>query len=199
MKLLGLKWRIDTAVTRLRVFGSGIEVDAGLICRGTPIFDKAEGSTIKIGKRVVLCSDSKGTALGVRAPVILRTIAQNAILKIGDDTGLSGAVVVASVSVLIGERCLIGADVMIFDTDFHNLELKNRRYSKPDWENISQPVLIGDDVFLGARSTILKGVTIGDGAIIAAGAVVSKDVPAATIVAGNPAKVVRNINLGSNA
>jgi acetyltransferase-like isoleucine patch superfamily enzyme len=82
---------------------------------------------------------------------------------------------------------------MIFDTDFHPVEPLGRRYQTPDWENISAPVLIGSDVFLGARSIVMKGVTIGSGSVIGAGSIVTKDIPANVVAAGNPAKVIRQI------
>lgn len=157
-----------------------------------PIFERVEGSRIDVGARSVLCSDPSGTALGVRAPVILRTLANGASIEIGDDAGISGGVICAAVLVRIGQRCLIGADCMIFDTDFHPSEPENRRYAKPDWPRISRPVVIGNDVFLGARATITKGVTIGDGAIVGAGSVVTRDVPAGAVVAGNPARILRD-------
>lgn len=190
MTFSGVKWRFNSLAAELQAKRIGIDVGAGLICRGKPIFDRADGSKIRIGLRAVLCSDPEGTALGVRGPVILRTLTHGSLIEIGNDAGLSGAVIVAATSVRIGHRCLIGADVMVFDTDFHPREAANRRYAKPDWALISKPVTIGDDVFLGARATILKGVTIGDGAIIAAGSVVTRDVAAGAVVAGNPAAVV---------
>lgn len=162
-----------------------------------PILERAEGSQIRIGARAVLCSDPAGTALGVRAPVILRTLAPGATIDIGDDTGISGGVICAAKLVQIGRRCLIGADCMIFDTDFHQRDPNNRRYAKPDWARISRPVIIGDDVFLGARATITKGVTIGNGAIVGAGAVVTRDVPAGAIVAGNPARILKFLAQGA--
>jgi acetyltransferase-like isoleucine patch superfamily enzyme len=82
---------------------------------------------------------------------------------------------------VIGERCSIGWDVWITDTDYHRLN---------DGEDIA-PVSIGDEVWIGAKSMILKGVTVGKGAVIAAGSVVTKDVPERALVAGNPATVIR--------
>ena len=142
---------------------------------------------------MVLVSDAAGTALGVRAPTILRCLSDEALLEIGADCGLSGSVICSAQSVRIGARCLIGADVMILDTDFHNHEAKGRRYSSPRWKDISKPVTIGDDVFIGARSLIGKGVSIGDGAIIAAGSVVTGPVPAYAIYGGVPAKPIGRV------
>lgn len=81
----------------------------------------------------------------------------------------------------IGAGCAIAWDVTITDTDYHQVG------DRP----VSAPVRIGDRVWIGARSVVLKGVIIGDGAIVAAGSVVVHDVPARSLVAGNPARVVR--------
>jgi len=85
--------------------------------------------------------------------------------------------------ITIGRDCLIGPEVMIMDSDIHGID--DRR--KP----AQGPVAIGDDVFIGARAMILKGVRIGHHATIGAGAIVTQDVPASTVVAGNPARVVK--------
>ena len=81
---------------------------------------------------------------------------------------------------------------MILDSDFHPLDPRQRRIHPTAAAN-SIPIHIGCDVFIGARAIILKGVTIGDGAVIAAAAVVTKDVPPGSIVGGNPARVIGSI------
>ncbi len=83
--------------------------------------------------------------------------------------------------VRIGSRCAISWDVTITDADYHQIE------GSP----AVAPVSIGDEVWVGARAIILKGVTVGPGAVIAAGAVVNRDVPARALVAGVPSRVVR--------
>lgn len=83
----------------------------------------------------------------------------------------------------IGEDCAISRDVSIRSFDAHSILLPN--YKK------SEDIYIGKHVWIGEGATILKGVTIGDGAIIAAKSVVTKDVPSKTIVAGNPAKIIK--------
>jgi coenzyme F420-reducing hydrogenase beta subunit len=83
----------------------------------------------------------------------------------------------------IGKNCHIAKEVIIRDLDGHYIEDAYYRTAKP--------VYIGDDVWLGYRSMIMKGVTIGNGAIVAAGSVVTKDIPPHCIAAGNPAKVIR--------
>ena len=88
----------------------------------------------------------------------------------------------------IGDNCLIGPDVGIY-TAGHRLEPEGRVL-----DGYGIPISIGDNVWIGGHSTILPGVTIGDGAVIAAGSVVTKDVAPRTLVAGNPAKCKKNID-----
>lgn len=88
--------------------------------------------------------------------------------------------------ITIGSQCAIGRNVMIMDFDAHKI------YYESGKENlITAPITIGDHVWIGAGATILKGVTIGDGAVIGAGSVVTKNVEPYTIVAGNPAQVIK--------
>lgn len=181
---------LGTLHGRLRLRAVGVTFARNAVIIGAPIVDRHHGSNITIGERVTLCSVSRWTALGVAHPVVLRTMREDSELRIGANTGISGGSVCAAVSVVIGERCLIGADVMITDTDFHPLPPENRRFIS-DWTQIGcKPVKIGNDVFIGARAIILKGVEIGDGAVVGAGAVVTRSVPARSVVAGNPAEIV---------
>jgi acetyltransferase-like isoleucine patch superfamily enzyme len=85
----------------------------------------------------------------------------------------------------IGDQSVIGEDVLIRDNDGHYILKQGSVVSN------EAPIVIGRNVWIGARVIILKGVTIGDGAVIAAGAVVTKDVPPAAMVGGNPAKIIR--------
>jgi acetyltransferase-like isoleucine patch superfamily enzyme len=171
----------------------GAEVGRNVRMQGMPILS-GDLRGIALGDRVVLTSDPRGTALGVRCPTILRILRSGAKIKVGADTGMSGVVICAAASVSIGERCLIGADVMIFDTDFHPIEPKSRRYAKPDWETTSKAVVIQDDVFIGARSIVMKGAHIGRGSVIAANSVVTGHIPPMTIAAGTPAKIKRRLD-----
>ena len=114
------------------------------------------------------------------------------VLSIGDHCGFSGTSIFVANKITIGSYCNFGGNTAIWDTDFHSLEFQDRRI-----HNVSTiknaPIFIGDDVFVGANSIILKGVTIGDRVIIGAGSVVTKSIPADEIWAGNPAKFIRKI------
>ena len=89
----------------------------------------------------------------------------------------------------IGNNCLIGPDVGIY-TAGHRLEPEGRT---ADVYGLPITITIGNDVWIGGHSTILPGVTIGDGAVVAAGSIVTKDVPPHSLVAGNPAKIKKKI------
>lgn len=109
-------------------------------------------------------------------------IGKKAVLQIGNGTYLNrNTVVVAQKRVDIGKDCLIAWDVVIMDSDLHPIAGKIME---------DKPVVIEDNVWIGCRTIILKGVRIGKGAIIAAGSVVTKDVPASTIAAGVPARII---------
>ena len=176
----------------------GVAIGDGARIYGWPIVSRAAGGRIVIGERVTLCSLPRFTALGCSGPVILRALRPGAVIAIGDDTGLSGSVICSAQAVHIGRGCLIGANVMIFDTDFHAPHPAARRPGADraalDDAAPSAPVVIGDQVFIGAGSIVCKGVRIGDGAVIGAGSVVTRDVPGMHIAAGNPARVIRAID-----
>jgi acetyltransferase-like isoleucine patch superfamily enzyme len=93
--------------------------------------------------------------------------------------------------ITIGHDCFIAGGVTISDNDGHPIDAAERRQHKPPRTEDVKPVTIGNDVWIAAKATILKGVTIGDRSIIGAYAVVTKDVPPDTIVAGNPAKIIK--------
>lgn len=158
---------------------------------GVPIIEKSPGSYIAIGKHCVLCSDSKRTSLGVNHPVILRTMRHGAKISIGDGTGISGGSICAMESISIGRRCLLGANVSIMDNDFHLVSTNSDRNNFDPLDLPAKAIEIGDNVFIGTGSIILKGTTIGTNAVIGAGSVVRGIVEPNSIYAGNPAKRIK--------
>ncbi|GJM21588.1 MAG: hypothetical protein DHS20C15_15030 [Planctomycetota bacterium] len=107
-------------------------------------------------------------------------------LHIGNGTYLNhGAEVIAWESVTIGRDCMIAWDALIMDTDLHPVGDRPLR---------NAPVVIEDRVWIGARALVLKGVTLGEGAIVSAGAIVTKDVPAYHVVGGTPARVLGRVD-----
>lgn len=183
-------WKL-TVTPALRI--AGVEIAEGVQIQGKPIVGMARGSRIRIGARSVLCSDSQINALGINHPVVLRTMRPGAEIIIGEDTGMSGGSICAASSIRIGAGCLIGANVTLADTDFHALSPVNRRYNRKPDDIAVAPIVIEDNVFIGADVFVLKGVTIGQNSVIGAGAVVTNDVPRNTIAAGNPARVIKGL------
>lgn len=149
-----------------------------------------KGSAIVIGDNFVACGLASRNSIGVNQSVIIKTTSANALIFIGDNVGVSGCSISASVSISIGNGTLIGSGVLITDNDAHAVHPDLR---KDNFYTLGRPVTIGKNVFVGARAIILKGVNIGDGAVIGAGSVVTKDIPAMSIAAGNPAVVVGQI------
>ena len=111
---------------------------------------------------------------------------------VGEGTHCNNGVRVVSQGpgIVLGRRCLVGPGVEVYDSDFHPLVAADRALQDPAMAAVE----IGDDVFLATRAIVLKGVTIGAGSVVAAGAVVVSDVPAGVVVAGNPARVVKQLD-----
>jgi len=179
--LINSIWRTEA---KLR----GLELGAGIVFNGRPYLYRMAGSHIVIGANVCLNSCLRSNPIGVARPVSLRTMSSSAEIILGPGVGLSGVSICAAQRVEIGEGTFVGADAIIFDNDFHA--------PKGEWQwggftpENPRPVKIGRGVFIGARAIILKGVTIGDRAVIGAGAVVTKDVPAQATAVGNPARTI---------
>ena len=114
----------------------------------------------------------------------------SAKVEIGQNTWINNdfSAISNSGSILIGQDCHIGHDVFITDSDFHLLD-PNKRNVDPG----SQPVCIGNNVFIGSQVTILKNAHIGDGSVVAASAVVSGTFTARSLIAGNPARLIRTL------
>ena len=180
----------STLRTKLSCRLQGCKLGRGFRSTGAiRIKARATGSII-IGDHVRLLAHWRSNRVGLSGPVILHTI-ESGRIEIGDYTGASAVVISSRSEVKIGKHCAIGGNVRIFDHDFHSLDAGVRRGLRPGIEPVSKPVQIGNDVFIGAQSTILKGVTIGDRAVIGLGSIVTKDVPADCVAAGNPAVIIR--------
>lgn len=124
-------------------------------------------------------------------------------LRIGDSCYLCGAVLLSELEVVIGSYVAMAINSAIADTDFHPIDPALRLLDAvacsplggghPRPEVLARPVVIEDDVWIGPNALILKGVRVGAGSIIEAGAVVTRDVPPLSRVIGNPARVVGTV------
>jgi acetyltransferase-like isoleucine patch superfamily enzyme len=122
-------------------------------------------------------------------------------ISIGEESFIGRSHLVSASEIVVGDHVLISWGVSIVDHNSHSLVYSERagdvldwQRGKKDWSIVNtKPICIGNKAWIGFNAIILKGVTIGEGAIVGAGSVVTKDVPAWTIVGGNPAKVIRTI------
>jgi acetyltransferase-like isoleucine patch superfamily enzyme len=158
---------------------------------GIPIIQKNRRSRMSFGPGLGLRSSARSNPLAPDHPVVLCTWQAGACLEVGSHFAMTGGVLCAAKRITIGDNVAVGANTTIVDTDFHPLDRENRRGQPSGGQ--TAPVVIGDDVFVGMNCLILKGVTIGDGSVVGAGSVVTRNVPPGVIVAGNPARLTRDL------
>ncbi|MEL6108316.1 MAG: DapH/DapD/GlmU-related protein [Planctomycetota bacterium] len=183
--LRGLRKSYWNSRARIQFGLRGVRWPADLTVLG-PLGLSAAGS-IELGESITIVNRSEFNRAGIDHPTQL-VAAAGATLRVGDRVGMSGATVYATEQIDIGSNVLIGANSQIFDTDFHPIDWRDRREGK---SALSAPVVIEDDVWLGANVTVLKGVRIGARSVIAAGSIVHSDVPSDVLAGGVPAKVIR--------
>jgi acetyltransferase-like isoleucine patch superfamily enzyme len=170
--------------------------------------------TARIGRGVKLCVYAEWTnrskeQLRIGDRVILGDVVfhihDRGRVEIGEGTAISGIRIEAAAKVLIGRYCQISYNVDIHDNNGHPIAPETRKgqiegvhrlgmETSSVYESEIAPVVIGDNVWIGHDATILKGVTVGENAIIGTGSIVTRDVPPNTMVAGNPARVVKEVN-----
>jgi acetyltransferase-like isoleucine patch superfamily enzyme len=166
----------------------GVETKHGyVILQGLPLIHKHPNAKIIIGKNTILVSKSKYNSAGINHPVILAAIRKNAILNIHGSFSASGTSIVAMNHIEILEGTGVGVNSSIYDTDFHPVGWKKNSTIK------TSPIKVGKNVWISANCLILKGVTIGDNAVIGAGSVVTKNIDSDSVYAGNPAKFIKKI------
>lgn len=184
-------WAVfTTQYTRLWFRANGVTIGKPFLSNGVPELEMSLSGSLTIGSDLQLQNGLHYNMIG-RQQKCYFIIGKDASLTIGDHVGLSGTAIVCHERVSIGSHVRIGMNCVIYDTDFHDLDYRRRAMIPENYSGVvSRPVTIGNDVFIGAHSTILKGVTIGDKAIIGAGSVVAKSVPAGEIWAGNPARFI---------
>jgi acetyltransferase-like isoleucine patch superfamily enzyme len=152
--------------------------ERSLICKFGKIRFFKENAEVKIGRKTTLWPNVRLSCAGTRERIATLDIGSRC--SVGDRTEIH-----CGESITIGDETIISWDCAILDRDFHSLDAGNEK---------TAPIKIGRGVWIGCKAIILKGVTIGDNAVVAAGSVVTKSIPANVLVAGNPAVVKKTIN-----
>lgn len=164
--------------SEINITNGRLKIGLDFLNRGRTSLTMESGSQLNINGYANICN-------GCRI-----TIGKGAIFTLGNATFINeNSRIMVYKDLYIGDNCVISWDVNIIDTDHHNI-VDNTITKIKD-----SGIVIGDNVWIGARATILKGVTIGNGSIIAAGAIVTKDVPSKCLMGGNPAKIIKE-NVG---
>ena len=188
---LRLRSAISSACMYLycRLYG----IQLGKSCRfwNRTVFFRQPGAQIGIGDHCIFRSDFSSNLIGVTHPCIISAHAPGTKIKIGNNCAFSGVSIGAMESVMIGNNVQVGANTVITDFDWHSLDPQDR--DNP--EKIKhRPVILEDNVWIGASCTILKGVTIGQNSVVGSGSIVTTSLPPDTICGGNPCKVLKNNN-----
>lgn len=161
-------------------------------CHGVPYLMRNPNSSIHIGTDFLINSSFKSNNIGMFSRSRITTNYPNAIIEIGSHVGMSSVTISAFKKIVIGNNTLIGGNVLITDSDWHAID-PFARFHQCEGSIKMADVVIGENVFIGTRSIILKGSIIGNNSIIGAGSVVRGVIPANVIACGNPCKVIKQL------
>lgn len=169
-------------------------IGKGIISKGLPLIRINKNASVAIGHNFKINNGERFNSIGRQHKCVI-IVRENAELIIGNNVGISSSTLFCSRKITIGNNVKIGGNTCIYDTDFHALDYVLRRDVMADPANtVKKEVRIEDDVFIGAHTTILKGISIGARSIIGAGSVVTKNIPPDEIWGGNPAVFIKKIS-----
>jgi acetyltransferase-like isoleucine patch superfamily enzyme len=177
---------ISFPVMKIKLFLFNIPNGRGCKFFGQTYFYKEKESVIILGRNLTFLSCPNSNLIGINRNCFVSTLARNAKIIIGDGCGFSGTVIGAFARIELEKNVRCGANTLITDSDWHSEDPRSRP---------AKPVKIGENVWLGEGVKVLKGVTIGRNSVIGAGSVVVSDIPENVVAAGNPARVIRKIDL----
>lgn len=171
----------------------GVKLGNRSIITNSVFLKLQRGATCQIGDDFVAFSGNNLTPICSNVKMSIDVYA-NASLVIGNGCGISSGTIWATASITIGNYVNIGGNCIIIDGDMHNIDWQARRMDRQQQTSFKRKaIVIEDDVWIGANVVILKGVHIGEKAVIGAGSVVTQDIPAGCVAAGNPCHVIRRI------
>jgi acetyltransferase-like isoleucine patch superfamily enzyme len=180
-----------TPLGKVMLILNGVVFKSGLRVKGLIHVDVTRRGKFSIGNNFCINSGDRFNVIGRQQKCIFWV---EGSLHIKDNVGMSGVAIICHHQISIGNNVLVGGNTVIYDTDFHSLDPSLRSSRNTDELNTRWgAVIIDDNVFIGAHSTILKGVHIGKNSVVGAGSVVTKSIPPNEIWAGNPARFIRSV------
>ena len=182
-----------TIFTKLLFVMNGVDYGSHLFSRGIPLINVSMKGQFQAGINLTISNGPYYSPTG-RNRQCEFIVGENATLLIGNHVGISSSAITCHYQITIGDYVMLGGNTAVYDTNFHSLNADDRKDITADKKNTRKaPVVIENHVFVGAHSTIMKGVTIGHHSIIGACSVVTKDIPPYQVWAGNPARFIREI------
>lgn len=178
-------------IARIRLRLSGVRIGHNLDVNGWLYLIIHPECEVTLGNFVRLNSGFERNLIGGERGLGIQ-VGRKAKLEVGDHVGISNSTIVCMEEIIIDDDVLIGGGCNIYDTDFHGIDPLNRRIYTTTSVNTA-PIHIKKNSFIGGHSIVLKGVTIGEGAIVGAGSVVTRNIPDFEVWAGNPVHKVADV------
>lgn len=178
-----------------------VKYGKNLLLKGIPVIFNKSGARLTIGENVTVKSSFLSNLVGLYSRTIIVTRAPGAEINIGNCVGISGATIYARKKISIGDNTAIGGNCKILDNDFHPIDMDDRIKLLQDPNGgdsdlvPAKEIIIGKNCFIGCNSIILKGTVLGDGCVVGAGAVVSGKFEDNCVIVGNPARVIRKLEV----
>lgn len=181
IKISSFYWLL---INKISILWWHVSIKRNCKFRGKTKFRLLPNTSITIGSNCSFNSSHNSNLIGIYTPCMFSTIEKGAQIDIGDKCGFSGTVIASALYIKLGNNVRCGANTLITDSDWHTDDYRT---------GANKPVIIENNVWLGYGVKVLKGVHIGENSLIGAGSIVTKDIPANVIAAGNPCKIIKTI------
>lgn len=179
---------------KLLMKATRVQCGKNVLLKGVPVIFNKGGAQLTIGDGCIIKSSFLSNLVGLYSRTIIVTRNPEARIHIGKNVGISGATIYARKGITIGDNTMIGGNVKILDNDFHPIEAEARLAD--DKRKIgAREIVIGKNCFIGCNAILLKGTVLGDNCVIGAGAVVCGRFEDNCVIAGNPARVIKRLEL----